>query len=341
MPRLTYKPTEAEKKEGILYLHKAFPTCFLLPHIEENALMTGLLLPTEMTHHTGYVAALSSAILFGLMASLSKIALRDLHPLIIAGMIYLIAGLALSPRSAKSRMTRKDFGILVLVAISGVVIAPILFISGLNVSTAVNASFLGNTEMLFTVLIAFILLGERAQRRDYFAMLLLIIGALIITTNLEFGTVTLADMLVGNILIILGCFFWGIDNILSKILSERNDILQLVSLKGLIGGSVVLLFAVVLRVPFNVTVDVVPYLVVIGLLSIAASVSLFLYALRQIGAMKTGVIFSTSSLFGALFAFLILSESVTVLQLGAGFLMILAVYLLCRGARPQADEVWR
>ncbi|MFQ6128983.1 MAG: DMT family transporter [Thermoplasmata archaeon] len=294
-----------------------------------------------MTHHTGYVSALSSAILFGLLASLSKIALRDLHPLIIAGMIYLIAGLALSPRSMKRRMERKDLGIVLLVAISGVVLAPILYIWGLSISTAVNASLLGNTEVLFTVLIAFVFLGERAQRRDYLAMLLLVIGAFVITTNLEFRGITLAEMVVGNVLIILGCLFWGIDNNLSKILSERNDILQLVSLKGLIGGSAVLTFSVVMRVPFNITVDVVPYLVGIGLLSIAASVSLFLYALRQIGAMKTGVIFSTSSLFGALFAFLILSESVSVLQLGAGLLMILAVYLLCRGARPEADEVQR
>lgn len=294
-----------------------------------------------MTHHTGYVSALSSAILFGLLASLSKIALRDLHPLIIAGMIYLIAGLALSPRSMKRRMERKDLGIVLLVAISGVVLAPILYIWGLSISTAVNASLLGNTEVLFTVLIAFVFLGERAQRRDYLAMLLLVIGAFVITTNLEFRGITLAEMVVGNVLIILGCLFWGIDNNLSKILSERNDILQLVSLKGLIGGSAVLTFSVVMRIPFNITVDVVPYLVGIGLLSIAASVSLFLYALRQIGAMKTGVIFSTSSLFGALFAFLILSESVSVLQLGAGLLMILAVYLLCRGARPEADEVQR
>jgi len=294
-----------------------------------------------MSHYNGYVAALFSAILFGLMATFSKIALRELHPLVVAGMIYTIAGIALSPRSTKRRIATKDLGILILVALSGVILAPTLYIWGLSLSTAVNASFLLNSEVMFTVLIAFIFLGERAKGKDYFAVFLLIVGAIIITTNLELGALGVADMLYGNILIILGCLFWGIDNNLSKILSQRNDILQLVSFKGLIGGPVVLLLALILGTPFTITLQVIPYLIGAGLLSIAASLALFLFSLREIGAMKTGAVFSTSSLFGALSAFLILSETISILQVGAGLLMIFAVYLLCRAGRPESKGIVR
>jgi len=40
------------------------------------------------------------------------------------------------------------------------------------------------------------------------------------------------------------------------------------------------------------------------------------------------VIFSTSSLFGAVSAFVILQESISVIQILAGLLMLFAIYLL-------------
>jgi drug/metabolite transporter (DMT)-like permease len=71
-----------------------------------------------------------------------------------------------------------------------------------------------------------------------------------------------------------------------------------------------------------------PYLFTVGALSIGFSIMLFLFALREIGAMKTGVIFSTSSLIGALFAYIILQEPFTLIQAIAGVSMFYGVYLL-------------
>jgi drug/metabolite transporter (DMT)-like permease len=52
--------------------------------------------------------------------------------------------------------------------------------------------------------------------------------------------------------------------------------------------------------------------------------------LREIGSLRTGVIFSTSSLFGATFAFVVLGEKFTIIQGLAGLLMVLGVYVLYR-----------
>jgi len=52
--------------------------------------------------------------------------------------------------------------------------------------------------------------------------------------------------------------------------------------------------------------------------------------LREIGSLRTGVIYSTSSLFGAVFAFVVLREDFSVFQIFAGLLMILGVYVLYR-----------
>lgn len=284
-----------------------------------------------MTHHWGYVGAVSAAVLFGLSSTLNKIILAEAHPLVVAGLIYFIAGVFLfvvrlsplhaivlswleTPTKVEPTMERKDYIILLFVALSGAVIASFLFIYGLSLTTAVNASLLLNMESLFTVVIAVIFLRERGVRKDYFGILLLVIGAVFVTTRGEFQNLTLATELTGNLLIILACLSWGVDNNLSKFLSKKRDLPHLVALKCLLGGSIVLLSALLLNVNFRIPLLSLPYLLSVGAFSIGFSIVLFMFALREIGSMKTGVIFSTSSIFGAIFAFIVLRESLTVVR---------------------------
>jgi len=308
-----------------------------------------------MTHHWGYVGAVSAAILFGLSSTLNKIALADVHPLIVAGLIYFIAGVFLfvvrlsplhdrilelleTPTKTEPVMMRKEYGILGFVTISGAVLAPFLFVYGLNQTTAVNASLLLNMESLFTALIALVFFKERGVKKDYLGIVLLIIGAVFITTGGEFQNLTLAKEIVGNMLIVLACLFWGIDNNLSKMLSKKRDLPHLVALKCLTGGAIVLVSAALLQVNFQVPIFSLPYLFSVGAFSIGFSIVLFVFALREIGSMKTGVIYSTSSFFGAVFAFIVLRETFTAVQLIAGLIMLLGVYILYRKPQPSKAQ---
>lgn len=298
-----------------------------------------------MTHHWGYVGAVSAAILFGLSSTFNKIALEEVDPMVVAGLIYLIAGVFLflvslsplhkrilalleTPTRTEPSMASKDYRVLGLVTVSGAVVAPVLFIYGLSQSTAVNASLLLNMESLFTVFIAMVFFRERGMKKDYLGILLLILGAVFITTRGEFQSLTLAREIVGNVLIVSACLFWGVDNNLSKLLSKKRDLPHVVAMKCLLGGGILLLLALLLRADFRVSAISLPYLLSVGAFSIGFSIVLFVFALREIGSMKTGVIYSTSSFFGAAFAFIILREPFTLIQLIAGLIMLLGVYIL-------------
>jgi len=297
-----------------------------------------------MTHHWGYMGAISSALLFGIGATLNKIVLADVHPTIVAGLIYLFAGLALSivrfsplrnrvmavletPTKTETKISRKDFGILALVVLSGSTIAPLLFLNGLNQTTAINASLLQNTESLFTVLIALLFLKEKACRKDWVGILFLFVGVLFLTTNGEFYRVTLTSFF-GNVLIVTACVFWGVDNNLSRFLSKKEDLILITALKCLAGGTFLLLLSWALGLKFQIPLFAFPYLISAGAFSIGFSILFFLLGLREIGAMKTSVIFSTSSLFGAAFAFIMLRENFSFIQLLAGLVMLLGVYII-------------
>jgi len=300
-----------------------------------------------MTHHWGYVGAVASALLFGIGATLNKIVLTDVHPTVVAGLTYLFAGIALAairfspvrrrvmqllktPTKTDSTFCRKDAFTLALVVLAGSTIAPFLFLNGLNQTTAFNASLLQNAESLFTVLIAFIFLKERAGKKDWFAVLFIVVGAVLLTTNAEFGKLTLTETIFGNALILGACLFWGIDNNLSKFLCFKEDLILVTASKCLVGGSLLLLLAYFFGLNFSVPLTALPYLVVVGVFSIGLSILFFMLGLREIGSLRTGAIFSTSALFGAFFAFLVLRETFTAVQVLAGLLMVLGVYVLYR-----------
>jgi drug/metabolite transporter (DMT)-like permease len=149
-----------------------------------------------------------------------------------------------------------------------------------------------------------------------------------VTTNGDFQRLTLTENIVGNLLIVGACFFWGIDNNLSRFLSKKRDIILITGLKCFIGGLALLAIAFVIGVPFSIPLISIPYLLSVGAFSIAFSILLFLFALRKIGSMRTGVIYSISSLFGAVIAFLILREQFSFVQSVAGAIILLGVYVL-------------
>ncbi len=300
-----------------------------------------------MTHHWGYVGAIASAVLFGVSSTLNKIALENVNPLIIAGMIYFIGGILLfgihlsplhkkmlvlfeTPTETETKISKKDYRTLAFVILSGSIIAPLLLLHGLEKTTALNASLLLNAESLLTVLIAFAFLKERGERKDYFGILLLLVGVVFITTNGEFQELTLTKEVAGNLLILSACLFWSIDNNLSKFLSRKRDIVMITGIKCFIGGAFLLAISLVVGISFEIPLISIPYILSVGTFCIAFSILLFLFALREIGSMRTGVVFSTSSLFGAVFAFLILGEAFSLTQFLSSLAMLLGVYILYR-----------
>ena len=284
--------------------------------------------------------------LFGISSTLNKIALKNIQPIVIAGMIYLIGGVLLfiihltplcsrilallDTPGTEPKIGTKDFRVLAFVILCGSTVAPLLLLNGLSQTTAINTSLLLNAETLFTAMIAFAFLGERGTKTEYLGMLLLLVGVVFVTTNGEFQKLTLTANIAGGLLIVGACLFWGIDNNLSKFLSKKRDIVLITGLKCFIGSLALFAVAFILGIDFNIPLVSIPYLFSVGAFSIAFSILLFLFAVRKIGSMRTGVIYSTSSLFGAGLAFIVLRETFTLMQLAAGFVMLMGVYVLYR-----------
>ncbi|MEN4007003.1 MAG: DMT family transporter [Methanobacterium sp.] len=297
-----------------------------------------------MNHVWGYISALTVALLFGLWFSLDKTLLGYLHPFALAALTYLIASAFLfiinfSPlreiildfidrkSEVEDYITRKEYLILLLTAIFGSLIAPALYLSGLFIITAVNAAFLANTGIIFIIILGVLFLKEKVWKKDFIGFAFLLTGAIFLSTN-NFQNLYFNQDLFGSTLIISAYFFWSMDTILSKFLSYKRNIIFIAALKTLIGGSILFIVSLIMGLSFTLPPDKIPLLLFIGLVCLSFSLPLIYFAIRFIGSTRTGSIFSLSSLFGAVTAFLVLGEPLSVLQLSFGILMISGVYIL-------------
>jgi drug/metabolite transporter (DMT)-like permease len=279
----------------------------------------------------GYVSATISALLFGSVSTIAKPILYDINPLLLSSLVYLISGLTLTPiaRNLGQHFKKKDYLLLIITAISGAVIAPAMFFFGLKQSSASNSSVLINGEIIFSILLAILFFKEKLNPVGFASVALVLIGVMIITTNLDFNNLQLkADD--GNLLIVGATFFWGLDNNISKILSHKMPIPKLIQLKSFIGGTILLGLTLLLGIPVIINLAQIPYIVLLGIVGFAASLYFFLQSLRKIGTVKTILIFSFSSLFGLVLAWTLLREQITIYQIIAAGIMVTGIYLINR-----------
>lgn len=289
----------------------------------------------------GYLAIILAAVLFGVWPSISKLVLAEVDPLVIAFLVQLIPGLALSPTTRRVRVSRSDGKLVVVSAIVGSVLGPVAYFYGLERTTAANSVLLSNSESLFTIVLAYVFLAERATTREYAALAGIAVGAFLVTTQLRFGDVRFFEFLVGNVLLVASAACWGISNTVSTILLRRIPIARLLALQLLIGAAVLAPIVLLAGASLTVPINVLPLLVFLSLSAVGMFSVLFFYAFRTIGAMRTGAVLPTSALWGILLAlYLFPTETLSAVQILGGGLMVgalVAFYILREPARPVAE----
>lgn len=272
----------------------------------------------------GALLAVSAAILFGLVNVASRAS--ALPPLVQGAYAYLLAGVLLAPSLRGLRVERADWPKVLAMSIVGGGLAPALLFYGLTRANAADASILLTFEVVFTAILATIVLRERPGARAWAGMLLLFASAILVAVLA--GARGGETSLVGSALVLLAALGWGIDNTLSARLVGSYKPQQLVAVKGLVGGGTALVAAMLVGDPLGVPLDAWRYVIYIGVLGVAASVYLFYQALGRIGATLTaGIFLPMGAVAGVLGGWILLDEALGPFHLVAALLALAGVYL--------------
>jgi len=275
--------------------------------------------------------ALAAAVLFGASTPFAKRLLGDVDPWMLAGLLYLGSGLGLGVLSlarrglshgpaAEASPSRSDLPWLAAVVLLGGALGPLLLMLGLRHTPAATASLLLNAEGLATMLIAWLVFRENADRRILLGAGAILAGAAILSWragSLDGGW--------GTLLILGACLAWGIDNNLSRRLSAVDPV-RIAMIKGLAAGAVNLALALIHGAAWPRPLPILQA-GLLGFFGYGVSLVLFMRALRGLGAARTGAYFSLAPFIGAIIAVSLFGEPLTARLLVAAGLMGLGLYL--------------
>jgi drug/metabolite transporter (DMT)-like permease len=283
------------------------------------------------------VSVLLSAALFGVSTPLAKLLLGDVRPLALAGLLYLgvflglggysVARRAVSPqggsaRGGEARLEKKDLPWLAGAVLAGGIIGPICLMEGLSRTSGFSASLLLNFEGLATALVAVFLFRENAGRRTWLALAMMTAAGVLLSWNPGQGRFDLT----GPVLVLLAMIGWGLDNNLTRQISDKDPV-EIARVKGLAAGAVSTAAAFILGQGYRLG-PAVAYGLLIGAVCYGLSLVLFIRALKGLGAFRTGAFFSLAPFAGSVASLVILKESVGWTFAAAALMMIAGVALI-------------
>ena len=271
--------------------------------------------------------------MFGSVSVLAKPLVSSIDPILLASLVYIISAITLSPftQKQKQKLARRDLLLILSIAVCGAVIAPSLYFVGLTHASASDAALIANGEVFFSVLLAVMFFREKLRLVGWVAIILVLVGMVIITTNLNFTDFTLQQIHYKDMLLILSMLFWALDNNLSRYLAQKMNVANIAQIKSTIGGVILFVIALLIfKVDINVSTDQIIPILVLGSIGFATSLYFFLQGLKRIGIVRTVTIFSMSSVFGLVASSVFLAEQIRWYQILAAGIMILGVYLVSR-----------
>jgi drug/metabolite transporter (DMT)-like permease len=168
-----------------------------------------------------YVLLALTAFFWGSSWIVVKSLTADLDPILIATGRFLLVSLMFIPVALwlhlkGERLEGKDVGMLILLGIFGVVLLYILQYSGVNLTTAINASLMTTFNPAVTLLLSSFFLREKIDFKKVAAILIAFLGAFLVITNGDMNFGTKMSDITGSILSLLSTCCWAVYTVMSK-----------------------------------------------------------------------------------------------------------------------------
>lgn len=271
--------------------------------------------------------------------SLVKFALVELPPLAFNGLRMLLAAglmLALVPVLGYSlNFQRHHLGRLIILGLLGNTSYQLCFIFGIARTTADNAALILATVPAWVALIGTLAGTEKITSGGWLGVLLSLAGIILIVlggshhTQLQFGGTTLP----GDALILGATLCWSLYTLASRRLLRDYSPVAVTSFTTAVG----IIPLVILAIPplfqlewRSVSLTAWGSLIFSGVFSIALAYFFWNFGVSRLGSARTSLYSNLTPPLALLVAWLLLGETLTLLQLGGGLLALAGVALARR-----------
>lgn len=286
------------------------------------------------------IEALLVTIIWSSTFVIVKMGLESLGPLTIAGLRYLIGSLVLAPflilrRSSRAPISKELWLKLILIGISAYTIGNGALFWGLKYIPATTGSFLMSMIPLLVLFGGAILLKEIPTRWQIMGVILSLFGS-----GLFFSSGLMPGEPQGVVILAIGLLGIMAFSLLGRGIArdKQLDTLRLTTLPLLIGGGVSLLLAFVVEGLPLITWR--GFLIVswLAIINTAGGYLLYNHALQELTALEMNMVMNLSPLFTALLGWILLGETLSLIQIIGMLVVIGGVILVQRSANPEATK---
>ena len=260
---------------------------------------------------TGIFFAVLAAALYAINSPLSKILLQYMPSTLMAGFLYLGAGLGMGViafirragrvRSNEKKLTKNQLPFIIGMIVLDIA-APICLLLGLEYTTAANASLLNNFEIVATAIIALAVFKEKISPRLWLGIVFVTLSCAL----LSFEDISGLKFSYGSLLVLVACVCWGFENNCTRKISSF-DPLEIVLLKGIFSGLGSVIIGLVVGERITVLWSVFAVLGV-GFVAYGLSIFFYVYAQRMLGAARTSAYYAVAPFIGTLLSLAIFRE---------------------------------
>ena len=260
---------------------------------------------------TGIFLAVLAAALYAINSPLSKILLDYMPSTLMAGFLYIGAGLGMGiiavvrkcnkKAKTEAKLTKAELPFTIVMILLDIA-APICLLIGLQATTAASASLLNNFEIVATAIIALMVFKEKISPRLWCGILFVTLSCLV----LSFEDVSSLRFSYGSLFILLACVCWGLENNCTRKISSK-DPLQIVLLKGIFSGLGSVIIGLCIGERITVIWSVFAVLGV-GFVAYGLSIFFYVYAQRLLGAARTSAYYAIAPFIGTLLSLAIFRE---------------------------------
>lgn len=255
--------------------------------------------------------AILAAALYAVNIPISKLLLEHVDATMMAGFLYLGAGIGMliyglvsktfHKGTKKELLTKKELPYTIAMVLLDI-LAPILLMCGISRTTSANVSLLNNFEIVATSLIALIIFHEVISKKLWLAICLVTLASIIL--SFEGNGAFLFNK--GSLFVLGACTCWGFENNCTKMISNKSSE-EIVIIKGFFSGIGSLIIALVLGESLPALKWILSVLA-LGFVAYGLSINFYIMAQKDLGAAKTSAYYSIAPFLGVAFSMLFLGE---------------------------------
>jgi drug/metabolite transporter (DMT)-like permease len=283
---------------------------------------------------------LLTTLIWAVNFSFIKIALDEFSPLAFNGIRLAFASvilvLVLFFTKQGLGIAKKDIGKLVVLGIIGNTVYQLLFIHGINLTTASNTSIIMAMTPASVALLSSLFKHEKIHWVAWLGIALSFVGFYLVITKQPGTFVFSWENLKGDILIFGGNLAWAVYTVFSKPLLGRITPLKWSSLTLAVGTVFYLpfCFPAFSRQDFGqISFKAWALLAFSGIFALAFSYVAWYSSVKRVGNSKTVIYGNIVPIFTVIFAYIVIAERIGLWQAVGALIILIGVYLSRSGYR--------